>query len=291
MFRKFIVMPPPMVPAPITPTLRISRRGVSPGKPSSLEAARSALKMCRNARDSGLCNSKLKASRSTSMPWSKLFVNAAKTASTDLRRDGSKARSLPADTMLRAKAMNASPCASLIRRSRVRTTGRFSETISLANLTAAATTSCSTTRSSNRVVAILLAVTLSPLRIRLSAGSRPMRRGRRCVPPAPGRSPSLTSGSPSFASAWATRKCAPRASSKPPPRQTPAMAAITGLGLSSTARMTGVSRGSREAWGVLNSVMSAPPEKARGVPVSTMARTASSALALSSACRMSARNG
>ena len=38
-----------------------------------------------------------------------------------------------------------------------------------------------------------------------SAASTPTTRGSRCVPPAPGRMPSLTSGSPSFAEGTATR--------------------------------------------------------------------------------------
>jgi hypothetical protein len=42
--RKFIEMPPPIVPAPITPTLRMSRGLVSSGRPSIFEALRSAKK-------------------------------------------------------------------------------------------------------------------------------------------------------------------------------------------------------------------------------------------------------
>ena len=40
---------------------------------------------------------------------------------------------------------------------------------------------------------------------RHGAFSTPIRRGRRCVPPAPGSRPSLTSGRPTFADATATR--------------------------------------------------------------------------------------
>ena len=122
-----------------------------------------------------------------------------------------------------------------------------------------------------------------------NALSSPMRRGRRCVPPAPGRSPSLTSGRPSDASGAATRKCAPIASSKPPPRHCPAIAATTGFGLFSTSAITTRRFGSRSAAGVPNSVTSAPPEKARAVPVSTIAFTAAFAFASSSASAMPSR--
>ena len=42
--RKFIVMPPPIVPAPMTPTFLIGISGVSLGTSSILLAARSAKK-------------------------------------------------------------------------------------------------------------------------------------------------------------------------------------------------------------------------------------------------------
>lgn len=44
-----------------------------------------------------------------------------------------------------------------------------------------------------------------PETIMFSAGSRPIARGRRCVPPAPGRMPSFTSGSAICAPGAATR--------------------------------------------------------------------------------------
>jgi hypothetical protein len=48
-------------------------------------------------------------------------------------------------------------------------------------------------------------LTGSPLTIMFSAGSTPSTRGRRCVPPAPGIRPSLTSGSATLAPGAATR--------------------------------------------------------------------------------------
>ena len=60
-----MVMPPPMVPAPITPTLRISRSGVPSGRSAILPAARSAANTWRRARDSGVAISDRNASRSS----------------------------------------------------------------------------------------------------------------------------------------------------------------------------------------------------------------------------------
>ena len=62
---------------------------------------------------------------------------------------------------------------------------------------------------------------------------------------------------------------------------TECMAATMGLAEPSQARMTLSKLGSASAAGLPNSRISAPPEKALPAPVSTMARTAGSALALS----------
>ena len=59
------------------------------------------------------------------------------------------------------------------------------------------------------------------------------------------------------------------------------MAAITGLGLCSTTRMQVWRFGSASTFGELNSLMSAPPEKAFPAPVMTTAFTAGSAAARS----------
>ncbi len=60
------------------------------------------------------------------------------------------------------------------------------------------------------------------------------------------------------------------------------IAAITGFAQFSTWTMTCRRCGSAEAAGVLNSLMSAPPENALPAPISTIARTAASASARSS---------
>ena len=83
--------------------------------------------------------------------------------------------------------------------------GRFSATTRSAKATAPARRSSPTTSSTMPISLALGARTGSPLTIILSAASTPATRGNRCVPPAPGRSPSLTSGSPTCPAATATR--------------------------------------------------------------------------------------
>ncbi len=85
---KFMAMPPPMVPAPMTAADLMGRVGVPSGTSGILEAARSAKKACRSARDSGVCTSAMKASRSQASPSSKGLVAATSTASTHFRGAG-----------------------------------------------------------------------------------------------------------------------------------------------------------------------------------------------------------
>ncbi len=133
------------------------------------------------------------------------------------------------------------------------------------------------------------ALTGAPETIMLSAASTPMARGRRCVPPAPGSSPSFTSGSATCAPTAATRKWQPSDSSSPPPMHVPLIAAITGFAPDSTTRITVCRPGSAVIFGVLNSLMSAPPENTPLAPVIMIAFTAGSALAASSAATSDVR--
>lgn len=64
----------------------------------------------------------------------------------------------------------------------------------------------------------------------LIAVDLPTARINRCVPPPPGMTPSLTSGTPNLADSPATTMSQASASSQPPPKATPSTAAITGLG-------------------------------------------------------------
>ncbi len=61
----------------------------------------------------------------------------------------------------------------------------------------------------------------------------------------------------------------------------PVIAATTGLALASTMRITVLSVGSALAFGVLNSRMSAPPEKSSFLPMMMIASTAGSSCARS----------
>ncbi len=74
-----------------------------------------------------------------------------------------------------------------------------------------------------------------PVSIRSRAVCTPRSLGNRCVPPPPGKRPSSTSGRPSFVfgSRVATRSRQATATSRPPPRQAPWIAATTGLFASS----------------------------------------------------------
>ena len=151
-----------------------------------------------------------------------------------------------------------------------------------ANAIAAGVTSPSTISSNSLVPLNFSDFTGSPETTIFTAISSGTSRGRRCVPPAPGRMPSFTSGSAINAPVDATRKWQPSASSIPPPIATECTAATTGLADASSSRITVCSVGSVNVFGELNSRMSAPPENARPAPVITIALIAGSALALRS---------
>ena len=85
---KFMAMPPPIVPAPITAALRTGRVLVSSGTSGIFAAARSAKKAWRSARDSGETISCRKSSRSVRNPSSKGWVADAATASSALSGAG-----------------------------------------------------------------------------------------------------------------------------------------------------------------------------------------------------------
>ena len=87
---KFIAMPPPMVPAPMTAADRISRVGVSAGTSGILAAARSPKKMWRSARDSGDSISSMNSCHSRLSPWSKGSSVEAATASRQFSGAGSR---------------------------------------------------------------------------------------------------------------------------------------------------------------------------------------------------------
>ncbi len=198
---KHIAMPPPMVPAPITAAVRMGRVGVSSGTSGIFEAARSARNTCRSAFDSGEPTSSRKSCRSIATPSSNGLTDAA-TASTHL--SGAGYPFATAATPLRANWMNASGSGWETRRSRKSGSGRRDDTRP-AKATAPAVRSPSNSSSKRPVFASFSAGIDAPETIRLRAASRPTARGSLCVPPAPGRRPSFTSGNAICVPGAATR--------------------------------------------------------------------------------------
>ena len=98
-----------------------------------------------------------------------------------------------------------------------------------------------------------------------NAFTSPTSLGRRCVPPAPGITPRVTSGRPICAAGAMIRIRQAIAISAPPPRATPLIAAIQGTKLSSMAFTTSGKCGSSGARS--NSRASAPAAKARPFPL------------------------
>src|SRR5215468_9222531 len=138
-----------------------------------------------------------------------------------------------------------------------------------------------TTRSTRPIRSASAAGTRMPVRIISRALPRPTRRGSRWVPPPPGMMARLISVRPSCLSSAAMRISQARASSRPPPRAKPRMAAMMGCEQRSiSARKSSRLRDSRK-WvgggGSRNSRMSAPAQKARSpAPVMTTTLTVSS---------------
>ena len=138
----------------------------------------------------------------------------------------------------------------------------------------AATSSTTPTR---RAVAALCGW---PLATQSTATRAPARRGKRTVPPKPGKRPSLTSGTPTSVSSAMTRSAALRHISSPPPKARPLMATTVGTGKSSKALKASFEcamLATRSAMGCLNmtpnSVMSAPTMKTFLALVTSTPRT------------------
>ncbi len=92
-----------------------------------------------------------------------------------------------------------------------------------------------TSRSARPIAAASPAPTLRPEKIRSAARPGPILRASNWVPPQPGTSPTLASGSPSCAVASTAITSQLSASSQPPPSAYPCTAAITGCGSASSA--------------------------------------------------------
>ena len=126
-----------------------------------------------------------------------------------------------------------------------------------------------------------------PVRIRSSARPVPTIRGSRCVPPSISGTPQRRSAQPNVAVVVATRRSHHSASSKPPARQWPLIAAIVGFGDASRVNPSGPPGASGSS--VSSAFRSAPAQNAWSpAPVSTSTCASSSAAkrlkASSSAC-------
>lgn len=189
-------------------TALISRIGVFDGNPSTRCAARSAKKMWRSDFDTDESISGWNKRASSARPASNGSFADAATASMIAIGAGYSLNA--ARAVLRANCSSASRFGSLTRRSRMRGSGLAGSalratTAACATPMAAGSRSWSTTLSNSGDFANIATGSGSPESITFNAPSTPMMRGRRCVPPAPGRMPSFTSGRPTLALESATR--------------------------------------------------------------------------------------
>ena len=263
-----------MVPAPITTAFFTGRGWVSAGMSGTRCASRSPKKMCRSATLCSPSTSRMNCCRSTSSPSSKEWVSAARTAATQpLGLSWPRARLSKTVAAASKAAMSAPAIMSRRLRARMKVLPDFAA--ARAHSMAPCSSSPSMTASMKPSFTASSARIGSPVTMIFSAASPPISRGRRCVPPAPGTKPRLTSGSPTWAPAIATRAWQASANSSPPPSALPWMAATIGILLFSIASNTS---GRLGGWrGLLNSVISAPAENIRPAPISTMARAPSRA--------------
>ena len=204
-FAKHMAIPPPIVPPPMMATFLMSRSGVSLGRSLIFAAWRSAKKICRIAADSGDVTNSRNNSRSRSKPSSIGRFTAASMQDTILS-GAICPRARKASFFLAASKKPGSIVEGSIVMSRTLFNGAPEVTKSFAYLIAAACRSSPSTTSSTRpMLFAFAAATGLPVVIISSAAFTPANRGTRCVPPAPGRRPNLTSGKPTFADAIAQR--------------------------------------------------------------------------------------
>ena len=205
--RKFIEMPPPIVPAPMMPTFLTGSVGVSSAISAIFQTCRSAKKTWRCAFDWVETRSSMKAARSRFSPSSIGNSTASRTQSS-ARVQASKPRFLRAWALAIFSKSSGLPRngATFSSRSRTFTSGSPASITWRANFSAPSRSLPSSTISSTTPPSFAcLAPNGVPERIASAAASGPIRRGNLCVPPAPGSRPSLISGNPSFAEGTATR--------------------------------------------------------------------------------------
>ncbi len=201
---KHTAIPAPMVPKPTTAARWIAFTGVFRLTSGTFAASRSAKKRWRWALDCSDSRHSTNNSRSRARAES----NGMEREFPTLSRQRAGAITPRARRRKRDLAASINESASAGRGTLREDTRRGVLPLrarSSANVTAASIRSLSASRSTSPSSHARSAFTASPLKIISSANSRPTRRGRRWVPPAPGISPSLISGSPRRASLAATR--------------------------------------------------------------------------------------
>ena len=199
---KFMAMPPPIVPAPMMPAVLIvalRRVGRHVEHLGGLALGEEVVALRRRL---GEVSSSWNSSRSRLMPSS----NGSSTAAcTHLMMLHGALKPRARRAIAFSVSLNRSGDSSVALRSRTRRRGAFCATSIWACATAPASRSPSTMAS---MMPLLLASGAGMWRPEMMASSAyfaPVRRGRRCVPPAPGRMPRWTSGRPTRVVASDTR--------------------------------------------------------------------------------------
>ena len=202
-------MPPPIVPAPMTPTFLTGSVGVSSGTSAIFQTCRSAKNTWRCAFD---CVGRIRSRNACALALHAFVerqfdrvVHGARWPSSRLRSRGICAR-WPCGSPRKSPGLPRA-ASTLSSRSRTLPSGSF----------ASMTLAGEGERALAQMAFFHELVDDAPFQRLLGAGMacpresprapppRPIRRGRRCVPPAPGMSPSLISGRPNFAEGTATR--------------------------------------------------------------------------------------
>ena len=205
---KFIAMPPPIVPAPSTPHVSMSRIGVSLAMSGILFAARSAKNAYRWAADWAPVTSSTNSFLSTFRPSSNGRLAAA-SMHWMLYSGARKPRDLLGDRRaeLGEQFGVALGLGDLVVTVADPLERQASATAWLANATAAARRAATSPSAVTSSISPLSSASALPMWrpdvIISSAFGTPTRRGSRWVPPAPGSRPRLTSGRPNFAEATA----------------------------------------------------------------------------------------
>mmetsp|Transcript_5505 Transcript_5505/g.13639 ORF Transcript_5505/g.13639 Transcript_5505/m.13639 type:complete len:299 (+) Transcript_5505:1838-2734(+) len=270
-------MPLPMSPPPSTAT-HFMGRGLRPASvtPATFLVERCAKKMCTSALCVSSAAAAAKHSTSFFRPASPPCATPYSMASMHSSGCASPRARLAVSDLAISNTVAASPNVSSlsVRYSDSMRGLRPSAMSSAMRRAASSSCACGTTSSTSPSFLAAPSLMGADVSIISSAFCRPTRRGRRCVPPNPGRMPSCSSGRPMRVPGVHTRALHAMATSSPPPRATPWIAATVGLGpFSSTVQKASLMDESMPPppdW-FLNCWISKPGEKLLLAPVTTIA--------------------